>query len=233
MHSDHPLAGLRGRARDAGLLRYFTGVPCKNGHVAERLTSTGQCFACNRMWQKRYADADRAVHNRKVRARYARNPEAGRALCARYYADNRDALLARKKAYNHENLARWRAIEAERVKTDQEYHIKRVLRSRITSATKRDTKTGSAIRDLGCSIAELKVDPAAKFRDGMTWDNWPKHWHIDHVRPLGLFDLTDFTQFAEACHYTNLQPLLVDEHRRKSWRDRKAVLANRDNLKGH
>jgi hypothetical protein len=26
--------------------RYFTGVPCKHGHVAERFTSSGGCIAC-------------------------------------------------------------------------------------------------------------------------------------------------------------------------------------------
>ena len=36
----------RGLARERGLARYFTGKPCKHGHVAERLLSNGDCIVC-------------------------------------------------------------------------------------------------------------------------------------------------------------------------------------------
>jgi hypothetical protein len=50
----------------------------------------------------------------------------------------------------------------------------------------------------------------------MTWDNWAKHgWHIDHIRPLVSFDLTDESQLKEAMHYTNLQPLWAEDNHRK------------------
>lgn len=37
---------LRSEARSRGLKRYFTGKPCKNGHVVERFVSKGTCAAC-------------------------------------------------------------------------------------------------------------------------------------------------------------------------------------------
>lgn len=36
----------RAEAQAAGLKRYFTGAPCANGHVAERMTSTFACLKC-------------------------------------------------------------------------------------------------------------------------------------------------------------------------------------------
>lgn len=33
-------------ARNAGLQRFFTGRPCREGHTAERYTSSGNCIAC-------------------------------------------------------------------------------------------------------------------------------------------------------------------------------------------
>lgn len=43
-------------ARKAGDKYYFTGKPCKKGHVSKRLTSNGKCCICNnssaRDWQK-------------------------------------------------------------------------------------------------------------------------------------------------------------------------------------
>jgi hypothetical protein len=53
----------------------------------------------------------------------------------------------------------------------------------------------------------------------MTWENWTTNgWHIDHIRPLASFDLTDRQQFLVACHYTNLQPLWATENRKKQAR---------------
>ena len=43
----------------------------------------------------------------------------------------------------------------------------------------------------------------------MTWGNYGTFWHIDHIKPLSSFDLTDRKQLLEACNYKNLQPLLV------------------------
>lgn len=34
-------------AKAKGLKRYFTGKPCKRGHVAERYTATGNCLQCD------------------------------------------------------------------------------------------------------------------------------------------------------------------------------------------
>lgn len=36
----------KGQALAAGLTKFFTGTPCKRGHVSERYTSTGACAEC-------------------------------------------------------------------------------------------------------------------------------------------------------------------------------------------
>lgn len=38
----------RAQARHNGLGKYFTGVPCRNGHIAERYTQSGSCEDCIR-----------------------------------------------------------------------------------------------------------------------------------------------------------------------------------------
>ena len=82
-------------------------------------------------------------------------------------------------------------------------------------ALKSRAKSGSAVRDLGCSVQELMIYLASGFSDGMTWGNYGTLWHIDHVKPLASFDLASGEQVRTACHYTNLQPLLVEDNLRK------------------
>lgn len=88
------------------------------------------------------------------------------------------------------------------------------LRTRLRDALKNNSKTGSAVKLLGCSIDYLKQHLEAQFEKGMSWDNYGQ-WHIDHIKPLSLFDLTDVQQLKEACCYTNLQPLWAIDNIKK------------------
>ena len=106
---------------------------------------------------------------------------------------------------NRDFYLEYRAKNARhRTKTDINFRLASNLRHRLWKSI----KTGSHVKDLGCSIDQLKTHLESKFTDGMSWDNYgSKGWHIDHVIPLSSFDLKDREQFLKACHYSNLQPL--------------------------
>ena len=102
---------------------------------------------------------------------------------------------------------------------DPIFKIKVLLRNRINKALIRGMKPNSAVKLLGCTIDELKVHLEDKFynnsetNEKMTWENHGVYgWHIDHIKPLDAFDLEDREQYAEAVHYTNLQPLWCKEN---------------------
>lgn len=64
-----PNASSRKEAKELGLKRYFTGKPCKHGHVAERVSSNGKCVDCvkerswdNRIYQKNRRERLGLVH---------------------------------------------------------------------------------------------------------------------------------------------------------------------------
>lgn len=97
------------------------------------------------------------------------------------------------------------------LKTDPLAKLRKTLRVRLYSALTKNQKAGSAVRDLGCTIEELKNYLEGKFKEGMNWDNHGE-WHIDHIKPLSKFDLSIPEQFKEACHYTNLQPLWAKDN---------------------
>ena len=94
------------------------------------------------------------------------------------------------------------------------------IRDRMAKAMKRyasgTIKTGSRLRYLGCSAPELCRYVQGMWKHGMTWQNYGKAWHLDHVIPLASFSLTQEEQRHKAFHYTNLQPLWAKENIRKS-----------------
>lgn len=56
----------RADAKAAGLTRYFTGVPCKHGHVVERFTGTAICVECNRLHVARLRKTQPSVMQARV-----------------------------------------------------------------------------------------------------------------------------------------------------------------------
>ena len=47
----------------------------------------------------------------------------------------------------------------------------------------------------------------------MNWDNHTKNgWHIDHIKPIDTFDLTDYEQQRVCFHYSNLRPLWASDN---------------------
>ena len=103
-----------------------------------------------------------------------------------------------------------------KLKTDINFKLASNLRRRLHNALQNNQKVGSAVKDLGCSVSELRLYLESKFKEGMSWDNWGRTgWHIDHIKPLSSFNLQNKDDFLKANHYTNLQPLWAEENIKK------------------
>ena len=118
---------------------------------------------------------------------------------AKYYQDNKASIREKRKIRRNNNINE---------------RLANSLRARFRSAFINNHKTGSAIKDLGCSIPELRKHLESKFQEGMSWENYGK-WHIDHIKPLSSFDLTDYSDVSLACNYKNLQPLWAEDNLKK------------------
>jgi len=145
---------------------------------------------------------------------------------AERYKRRKDSLLVKKKNYYLKNKAKINAkktiYKANKNNSDLLFKLKNNLRSRFNKAFSKNYKNGSAIKELGCSINELKLYLESKFKEGMSWGNYGKFkkdsstWNIDHIRPLSHFNLNDPEEVKKACHFTNLQPLWAKENLIKS-----------------
>jgi len=165
---------------------------------------------------KAYCEANKGEKKAYGKAYYEANKDKFKA----YYEANKNEMKSRSKAYAKAyakaNRDKINANRRSRVKTDIQYKLSNALRTRLCHALQGNYKSGSAVRDLGCSIPELQTYLESKFLPGMTWDNHGTHgWHIDHIKPISSFNLSDRNQLLEACHYTNLQPLWAKENMSK------------------
>ena len=115
---DHAAVISRECAKKGGRKRFFTGIPCKNGHTTERYVSGGQCCAC-------LADAFRsyrASNLEKERTRRKSYYASTRDKELQRYEENREAILAAQKASRDKDRKAVRAAQNARRTTKQDQY---------------------------------------------------------------------------------------------------------------
>jgi hypothetical protein len=86
-------------ARAKGLKRYYSGKPCKRGHVAERQVSSRNCVECDLAIQRAWYDANREKHLGTVRAWRKTNIDRARASVRAWEQANPDKKRASDRAW--------------------------------------------------------------------------------------------------------------------------------------
>lgn len=115
-------------------------------------------------------------------------------------------------------LAKNREHRRNRKLTDPDFAIRCHLRARLSDLVRhgRCKRMKSAVDLTGTTITELRIHLEEQFKRGMSWTNYGKGWHIDHIIPCSEFDLTDPRQQAVCFNYLNLRPCWAKENMRKS-----------------
>lgn len=188
-----------------------THIKCNTNGCMCEAKRNGMCYSCGDVERtKCIVDgcASRLIepskfctHHGGIRCKHsgcARNRIA-RSKCCMSHSPKElaDQERARRKLY-------WQNNPAARLAAN--------IRSRIY-ASLTTKKKGHAVEFLGCAFEELKVYLEKKFDDKMSWGNYGFYgWHMDHIRPIASFDLTDRKQMKKCFHYTNLQPLWAKDN---------------------
>ena len=179
---------------------------CKDCHNTRERTYRAKNIKKIREKEAKYRKSRRKEENERINKWRSENPDRVSEISSKSYYKNHERNVEVRKVYRKNRL-----------KNDIEFRIRDSLRKRLSTAIRNCQKSGSAVRDLGCSIEELKKHLESQFQSGMSWENWTTDgWHIDHITPLASFDLSDPEQLKKACHYTNLQPLWAEDNLVKS-----------------
>jgi hypothetical protein len=149
----------------------------------------------------------------KLQKQWSKMPE-GKEKILNYRKEHKDYFLNYGKIYRKQNRKILSKKELERMKTDENFRIRKLIRNIVYKAVNRIAKNKkhfSSIEQVGCSVDFFRDYIKQKFKPGMTWDNYGK-WHIDHIIPCSSFDLTDPKQQKRCNHFSNLQPLWAYEN---------------------
>jgi hypothetical protein len=138
----------------------MTGKPCKNGHIAKRLTSNGQCTACSVEKARRFRDSSRDVALARTNAWRDKNRTAYLAKMAEFRAGNREYFKAYNRKYQKENPGVFK----------EKGHRRRYARIRATP-----TWYGEFDAFVMLEAADLCI---------LRRDKTGFEWHIDHMVPL-------------------------------------------------
>lgn len=168
----------RAAARSRGLKFYFTGKPCKHGHVAQRSTKWKICVECDReRASERYArKAGKINAARKVR--YANDPSY------------RSASHARVKKWVRENKQKRKIIKDRWLNKNREKHnagVKRWAEANKDKKRAHNTNRKARVREAdghhnAADIARIFKQQRGKCaycRIKLGHD-----YHVDHIKPI-------------------------------------------------
>lgn len=214
-HYDGPLI-TRAEAIASGLRRYFTGKPCKSGHIAERLLSK-KCVVCNSGYNRKHYEANQEELTAKKRVyaakRYAehtgkcrdsnkrwaaKNRDKMAAYKARYYEQNKAALMTRNAAWRENNPERFGRFRIEWKRRNPEY-VRADRQNRRAMVRKAEGRhSAEDIRALYKRQRGRCANPACRCALKNTY-------HADHILPLALGGTNWISNIQLLCPTCNLK----------------------------
>lgn len=222
----------------AGESYYFTGVPCKRGHVTKRHVTSGGCVDCMREFSrlpeslKKKAAWRRTDRVKEMYRQYSKNFHAqNREFCLEkmrernpiYYQKNKERIKKQALAYQAEHATERTRYKREwrkkRAQVDPVFRMSLICRRMLHRAlgVAGQVKYKRTQDYLPYSYAQLVDRIESQFQEGMTWENYGD-WHIDHKTPLAHFIKNGITDPAIINALDNLQPLWAKDNMAKGAR---------------
>lgn len=168
----------RAEARAVGLTRYFTGRPCKRGHVATRGVKGKACAECDR---------------ERIRRSVADHPEKWKAYSARYHLKHGPRRNQASKKWRSANKEKhweltksWRKQNPDRVRAIRKRY--RANNPETVSANRRSVKARRRIAEKNAgSFKKSDIDNIFKMQKGKCAycrASIKKCYEVDHIVPI-------------------------------------------------
>lgn len=152
-------------AQEVGLKYYYTGKPCKHGHVVERRVNDCNCMECRKILKKQYYE------KYPEKSRYG-TPENKQKQKRRYYKKHKESISEYNAQYVKNKL---KTDPNYRKRNDKKYRDNHPERSAKRKAQKIQA-TPKWYEDKQVNILYLKRNELSEL--------WDMILHVDHIVPL-------------------------------------------------
>lgn len=104
----------RATALSQGLVRYFTGKPCKHGHVSETYVKTAGCVTCRSLISSRSYKKHQEKERARRKAHYYSNPKDYHRRSRQWEKTHPEKMKESLKKYRQKNRGLVNALNAKR-----------------------------------------------------------------------------------------------------------------------
>lgn len=190
MSNKEEFEGLPDNYKDAkkeGFTFYFTGNPCKHGHISKRYTNGRNCVACsqeinrrpetkekNRKWRQENRERKREMG----RLDYKKNKQAYLKRAKDNYLGNREAKLEYAKAYYNENKSHIRKYRSSWGENNR-HLLRKYGADRRALLKSRTLNLEGFYKELN-ELSILEIYQSAEDWGKITGEEY----HVDHIIPL-------------------------------------------------
>lgn len=221
-----------------GVDKYFTGMPCKHGHIAERYTKSTNCLICqklanlddeNKLRRSELAKTDIGRLRSKERSSKFHKANRDKILLQMkernkvYYQNNKEKIKKATLQYQKDNASARNKYKSNwnknKKQTDPNFASLLIMRKMIARCCERirmnRKEIGRTVDALGYTTEQFKSHIEKQFTAGMSWLNHGE-WHVDHIIPLSSFNLNEENERLTANGLTNLMPIWAKDNFKKS-----------------
>lgn len=202
-------------------------IQCGTAEVKNPLKNWHAGPTCNKCWARKYRQNNKEKIANTINNWRKNNIERHKESGRQWRINN--------KEHKGEQCRQWRLNNIDRVRiasnnyqkrkelADPSYKVARRLRARFYKLLKNKDKQSYHVlsKYVSYTYDDAVSHIESLFEPGMSWDNYGVYgWHIDHIKPLCSFDLTNKDEIIQAWQLSNLRPIWCTDNWEKSKQDR-------------